>query len=84
VDIVEAGPGGRLPDLVGPNEERLVDMARRIFAHDGVKRRPIEVRLPGKYWRQAASGVLRGTSDNVIVGRMTFDQWLDSVDHSDG
>lgn len=82
VDVVEAGPSGRVPDLVGPTDERLVDMVRRMFAHDGVTRRPIEVRLPGKYWRQAASEVLRGGAHDEIVGRMTFDQWLDSADHT--
>jgi hypothetical protein len=84
VDVVEAGPGGRQPDLVGPTDERLVDMVRRMFAHDGVTQRPMEVRLPGKYWRQAASGVLRGTPRDVIVGRITFDEWLRSADHSAG
>lgn len=77
VDLAEAAPAGRVTDLVGPRDETLVDMVRRTFAHDGTTRRPISVRLPGKYWRAAASGQLRGTA-NSIEGRLTFDQWLNT------
>lgn len=81
VKASEAGPGGRLTDLVGPADDGLVDMVRRMYAHDGVRRRPIGVGLPGKHWRAIASGVLRGNPAESAVGQMTFDQWLDSADH---
>lgn len=80
VDIAEAGPGGRLADLVGPADDELIGMVRRMYTHDGLSRRPIGVRLPGKYWRAIASGVLRGNPAESAVGRTTFDQWLDSSD----
>lgn len=79
LDVAEAGPAGRVTDLVGPRDERLIGLVRRTFAHDGVSRRAIEVRIPGKYWRASASGVLRGTAD-ALVGHLTFDQWLDNSD----
>lgn len=78
VEVAEAGPGGRLADLVGPADERLIDMVRRLHARDGMSVHPIEVRLPGRYWRAAASGSLRGNATESDLARMTFDQWLDS------
>jgi uncharacterized protein YbjT (DUF2867 family) len=77
LDLAESAPAGRVTDLVGPRAETLIDMVRQAFAHDGTKRHPISVSLPGKYWRAARSGVLRGTADS-IEGRLTFGQWLQS------
>lgn len=79
LDLAEAGPAGRVRDLVGPREETLIGMVRQTFAHDGIKHWPISAVLPGKYWRAARTGTLRGTSDS-IAGRLTFDQWLQSPD----
>lgn len=81
VDVAEAGPGGRLEDLVGPADEELLAMVRRMYSHDGIGRHPIGLKLPGKYWRAIASGALRGNPAESKIGRMTFDQWLDSSDH---
>jgi uncharacterized protein YbjT (DUF2867 family) len=77
VEVAEAGPAGRLADLVGPADERLIDMVRRLHARDGVTARLFEVRLPGRYWRAAASGSLRGNATESDLARTTFDQWLD-------
>ena len=81
VDVAEHEPVGRAEDFVGPADERLVDLVRRMFAFDGVTRPALEVPLPGKYWRACASGVLRGTAD-AEQGQITFDQWLRSADHA--
>lgn len=81
VDLAERGPARRVPDFVGPQNETLLGMVRQIFAHDGITRRPISVALPGKYWRAARAGTLRGSADS-LAGRLTFDQWLDSQDHT--
>jgi uncharacterized protein YbjT (DUF2867 family) len=80
VDIAEDGPAGRAADLVGPEEITLAAMIRRQYAHDGVSRRVLELRLPGTYWRGLASGALRGDPRAARIGEMTFDQWLDSED----
>ncbi|AQA02656.1 3-beta hydroxysteroid dehydrogenase [Mycobacterium sp. MS1601] len=77
VDLAEAGPCGCATDLVGPRDDTLMGLVRKTFAHDGVRKRPIGVALPGKYWRGVASGVLRGTPGSA-TGDLTFDQWLDS------
>jgi uncharacterized protein YbjT (DUF2867 family) len=81
IDVVEAGPSGRVTDLRGPADERLIALVRRMFAFDGTKRRPVEVSLPGTYGRGAASGVLRGSAD-AVQGKVSFDQWLRSPDHT--
>lgn len=80
VTVAEGGPVGRATDLVGPRDEQLADVARRQLAHEGIRRRVWEVRLPGTYTRGLASGSLRGTGERV-EGRITFDEWLASEDH---
>ena len=80
VDLAEDGPSRRAPDLIGPEETTLAAMIRRQYAHDGISRRVLELRLPGTYWRGLASGALRGDPATARVGEMTFAQWLDSED----
>jgi uncharacterized protein YbjT (DUF2867 family) len=75
VSAVEAGPQGRLPDLAGPRDEQLVDMVRRLLRAEGSRLRPVEVSLPGAYWRGTGSGALRGGAD-AARGAITFDEWL--------
>jgi uncharacterized protein YbjT (DUF2867 family) len=77
VAIAEADPAGRATDLVGPRDESLAEMVRRMFRHDGLSRKVIELRLPGLYGRGLASGDLRG-GGNMIVAETTFDDWLTS------
>ncbi|MDG4667098.1 SDR family oxidoreductase [Mycobacterium sp. 236(2023)] len=77
LDLAEAGPAGRVTDLVGPRDETLIGLVRRLYAHDSVRRRPIGVSLPGKYWRAVRSGALRGSAES-LHGRLTYDEWLDS------
>jgi uncharacterized protein YbjT (DUF2867 family) len=81
VRVAEAGAVGRAPDLVGPRDETLADAARRQLAFDGIRRRVIDVRLPGAYGRGLASGALRGGAD-ALRGEITFDEWLRSADHT--
>ncbi|MEV0890002.1 SDR family oxidoreductase [Promicromonospora sp. MEB111] len=80
VTVAEGGAVGRATDLVGPRDEQLADVARRQLAHEGIRRRVWEVRLPGTYTRGLASGSLRGGSERV-EGKITFDDWLASEDH---
>lgn len=80
VTVAEGGPVGRAVDLVGPRDERLADVARRMLAFDGSRRTVWEIRLPGAYGRGLASGVLRGT-ETRREGSVTFDDWLRGDDH---
>ncbi|MRX44489.1 SDR family oxidoreductase [Agromyces kandeliae] len=81
VEVAEAGAVGRARDLAGPREERLAEMVRRMFAHDGVRRPVLEFPLPGPYGRASASGALRGGAD-ADRAAITFDEWLRSADHT--
>lgn len=81
VRAAEGAPAGRAPDLVGPEDDTLAAMIRRLSAHDGVRRRVLEVRLPGGYGAGLASGALRGGAD-AIRGRLSFDAWLDAPERA--
>ncbi|WP_261166160.1 SDR family oxidoreductase [Microbacterium sp. Marseille-Q6965] len=78
VDVAESGPAGRAPDLVGPRDDTLAGMIRRMYAHDGVSRRVLDIRFPGTYGAGLASGVLRGGGGGGArrIGETTFDEWL--------
>jgi uncharacterized protein YbjT (DUF2867 family) len=80
VALAENPPARRATDLVGPRDERLADLARRLLAHDGSRRRVLELRLPGTYGAGLASGSLRGAEPRT-QGALTFDAWLESDDH---
>lgn len=79
VIVAEGGPAGRAVDLVGPRDERLADLARRMLAFDGSRQKVWEIRLPGAYGRGLASGVLRGAEPRR-EGSVTFDDWLRAGD----
>ncbi|MFK4761546.1 SDR family oxidoreductase [Microbacterium sp. ZW T5_45] len=80
VRVVEDGPVGRAQDIVGPRDETLADVTRRQLAFDGIRRRVLDVKLPGAYGTGLASGALRGGPD-ARQGEITFDEWLRSDDH---
>lgn len=80
VDLAEGQPVEYATDLAGPRDEVLIDMVRRMFVFDGVKRHCFPLALPGKIWRSAASGSLRGNRD-AERGNIGFDEWLTSSDH---
>lgn len=75
VDLVEAGPSGRVPDLAGPERLDIVDLARQVSRARGVGRRVVPVRLPGTAGRAMRSGALTPSGDGPR-GRQTFGEWL--------
>jgi uncharacterized protein YbjT (DUF2867 family) len=77
VDLVESGPAGRVPDLAGPEQLQMVDLARRVATAHSPRRRVVPVRVPGAAGRSMGSGVLTPATDGPR-GRTTFDQWLAS------
>lgn len=83
IDIAEGAPMGRSADLTGPRDEQLIDLVRRMAVFDGSRRRAVELALPGRYWRGSASGALRGGAE-AMRGRVDFDEWLRSGDHTRG
>ena len=75
VDLVEAGPSGRVPDLAGPDRLEMVDLARRVSKARLLGRRVVGVPLPGAAGRAVRSGALCPSGPGPR-GRTTFDAWL--------
>ena len=75
VDLASGPPRGRAPDLAGPVEEQLVEMARRVLRARGSRRVVVPVRLPGPGGRAAASGSALPGGPGPR-GCQTFDEWL--------
>ena len=75
VDLVEAGPSGRVPDLAGPEVLAMHRLARRVSRARGLGRRVVAVPVPGAAGRGMRDGslTLRGGG---VTGTTTFDQWL--------
>lgn len=75
VDLAEAGPSQRVPDLAGPRVERMAKLSRRWAEATGAKGKVIELPLPGSFGRAMRNGTLlpqRGSD----LGKQTFDEWL--------
>ncbi len=75
VDLAEAGPSGRVPDLAGPEPFQMVELSRRVAAARGRGRRVVPVWLPGATGKGFRNGGLLPTSDGQR-GRISFDAWL--------
>lgn len=70
--LVLGEPQGMAPELAGPRVESLVDMARRLIAAGGARKRPVlPLRMPGG---MSSGGLLpTGTGPR---GTQTFTDWL--------
>ncbi len=75
VDLVEAGPSGRVPDLAGPEVLPMHRLARRVSRARGLGRRVVAVPVPGKAGRGMRDGSLT-PGEAGVRGRTTFDEWL--------
>ncbi|MFI0898903.1 SDR family oxidoreductase [Streptomyces sp. NPDC020983] len=71
-DLVTGEPQGMAPELAGPQVESLVDMARRLMAAGGARKRPVlPVHMPGGM----SSGGLLPTGPGPR-GTLSFAAWL--------
>lgn len=75
VDVVEAGPSGRVADLAGPERLLMHRLARRVSKARGLGRRVLPVPVPGAAGRGMRDGSLC-SGDGSRRGRTTFDAWL--------
>ncbi len=73
-EVAHGEPGGRLPDLAGPEVRTLGELARAWRDADG--RRLLPVRLPtlGKMGRPLGEGAI--CNPEAAAGGPTFEQWL--------
>ncbi|OZC66785.1 3-beta hydroxysteroid dehydrogenase [Rhodococcus sp. 06-462-5] len=74
IDLAERPPAGRVADLGGPRQERMVEMVRRYARAIGARGLVLEVPIPGAYGRAMRDGTLVTTNDSDH-GLQTFDQW---------
>lgn len=75
VDLVEAGPSGRVRDLAGPRVERMGQLSRRWARAVGRPGRVIEFPLPGGFGKAMRNGILTARPGSDL-GAQTFDEWL--------
>ncbi len=70
--LVSSTPRGMAPELAGPRRETLPDMARRLMAAGGARKRPV---LPVYFPGGMSGGGLLPTADGPR-GTQTFGDWL--------
>lgn len=75
VDLTQAGPSHRVPDLAGPRVERMAQLSRRWVAATGGKGTVLEVPLPGGLGLAMRDGTLLARPGSEL-GSQTFDEWL--------
>ncbi|HLZ57429.1 MAG TPA: NAD(P)H-binding protein [Ktedonosporobacter sp.] len=73
-EIVRMGPGGRLPDIGGPEVCTLEELAHSWLALRGMRRAIVPLWLPGK----SAEAFRRGynTCPEHAVGKITWAEWV--------
>jgi len=70
-----ASPQGRTPDLAGPEQKQVVDMARAIAHATRRRQLVLPLHVPGAAGRAMREGALLPDDDGPR-GRETFDEWL--------
>jgi uncharacterized protein YbjT (DUF2867 family) len=74
VELAGSAPAGRVPDIGGPEQHRLPDLARLWARSTGTRRPVVPVSLPGKIFAayRAGSALVPGPA----FGRQTFAEYL--------
>lgn len=75
IDLVDAGPSGRVPDFGGPREENAADMVRAFKVATGAKVWIVPVPFPGALGRALRDGTLVAGS-GADHGTQTYADWL--------
>ncbi len=75
VDVALGEPVGLAPDVAGPEQHLIPDLARRLVAHRGHRTKVVAAPIPGKAGRQIADGGLL-PGDSATILPMTYDAWL--------
>lgn len=71
---VHDGPGGRLPDVAGPEVETLTELASAWREHSPHRLLPVRLPMVGKLGRGLREGDL--TDPSAAAGGSTFKEWL--------
>ncbi len=73
-DAAQAEPGGRLPDVAGPEVRTLSELARAWRAADGRRLLPLRIPMVGKIGRPLREAALCDPAG--AAGGPTFEEWL--------
>ncbi|MCW2917057.1 MAG: hypothetical protein JWN52_5125 [Actinomycetia bacterium] len=79
VGLAAREPVGMAPELAGPEQLEMTDLARQILRARGGHRVVVPLRLPGAAGRAMAEGALLPTGPGPR-GKQTFSQWLAGAD----
>lgn len=76
VAAIQQGPSGHLPDIGGPEVQRLDEMARQWLAARGMSRPMVHLPIPGGL----STGFRKGlnTTPHNNVGKITWKEWLNT------
>jgi uncharacterized protein YbjT (DUF2867 family) len=74
VELTETGPSGRVPDIGGPAQRPLRELARSWKASAGSRRPIVALRLPGRIFAALSAG--HGMVPGPGYGRATFEDYL--------
>jgi uncharacterized protein YbjT (DUF2867 family) len=74
VELTETGPSGRVPDIGGPQQRPVRELAQSWRAAVGSRRPIMPLRLPGKVYAALAAG--HGMVPGPGYGRATFEDYL--------
>lgn len=77
VDVVLGDPVGLAPDVAGPEQHLIPELARRLVGHQGRRTKVIAAPIPGTAGRQIADGGLL-PADGATILPGTYDDWLSS------
>jgi uncharacterized protein YbjT (DUF2867 family) len=77
--LAVGSPAGMAPELAGPEQLELTELARRVLQARRSRRLVVPIRLPGAAGRAVARGALL-PSRSGPRGRQTFDEWLAGPD----
>ena len=75
VDVALSDPVGLAPDVGGPEQHLMPDLARRLVARQGRRTKIVAAPIPGKAGRQIADGGLLPGGGATILPT-TYDEWL--------
>ncbi len=76
VELASSAPAGRVPDIGGPEQRTLTDLARAWVRATGGRRPVVPLRLPGRLFAAYRSGA--ATVPGPVYGQESFEQFLDA------
>lgn len=74
-DLALGAATGRVPDVAGPRQEKMVSMVRRYLRSNGIRRTVVPIPMSGRYRKVVRGGALLADASAKVVGP-SFTEWL--------